>query len=61
MKLLMVLHHNSYRSYLNLFTQEVTNTTYEITTALFYLKLKQYHTWKAFCNLHLTIGMTFLI
>ena len=61
MKLLMVLHHTIYRSYLNLFTQEFTNTTFEITTTLFYLKLKQYHTWKAFCNLQLNIGMPFLI
>ena len=41
--------------------QEVTNTTLEITTNLFYLKSKQHHTWKAFCHLQLNFRMTFLI
>ena len=36
-KLLMVLHLNIYVTYLNRFTQEVTNTTEEITTNLVYL------------------------
>ena len=44
----MILHHNIYVTYLNLFTQEVTDTTEEITTNLFYLKSKQHYTWKLF-------------